>query len=93
MKTAGVVRNSGHFMFSIGLRCFLICLSLFHFVLYMYIYIYIITESRQGDVFFIKFYLHKLKHIIFWHSCAFHQCERTNIKYIEANSNTDLCMS
>ena len=47
------------------------------------------TESWQGDVFLINFYQHKLKHIIFWHSCACLQCERTNVKYVEANSNTD----
>ena len=35
MKTAGVVENSGHCMYSIGLRCFLNCLSLLHLVLYV----------------------------------------------------------
>ena len=38
MKTAGVVKNSGHCISSIGLRCFLNCLSLFHVVFYIYIY-------------------------------------------------------
>ena len=32
MKTAGVVENSGHCIYSIGLRCFWNCLSLFHLV-------------------------------------------------------------
>ena len=50
--------------------------------MHIYIYIYIITESRQRDVFIINCYKHKLKHLIFWHSCAFHQCERTNVQYI-----------
>ena len=36
MKTAGVVANSGHCIYSIGLRCFLNCLSLFHLVIYIY---------------------------------------------------------
>ena len=35
MKTAGVVENSGHCIYSIGLKCFLNCLSLFHFVFYL----------------------------------------------------------
>ena len=41
MKTAGVVENSGHCTYSIGLKCFLNCLSLFHLVFYIYIHIYI----------------------------------------------------
>ena len=57
----------------------------------VWIYIYLLTESWQGDVFLINFYEHKLKHIIFWHSYAFLLCERTNVKYIEASSNTDKC--
>ena len=40
MKTAGVVKNSGHCIYSIGLKCFLNCLSLFHLVFYIYISIY-----------------------------------------------------
>ena len=43
MKTAGVVENSGHCTYSIGLKCFLNCLSLFHLVFYIYIHIYIYT--------------------------------------------------
>ena len=39
MMTAGVVENSGHCIYSIGLKCFLNCLSLFHLVIYIYIYI------------------------------------------------------
>ena len=39
MKTAGVVDNSGHCIYSIGLKCFWNCLSLFHLVFYIYIYI------------------------------------------------------
>ena len=35
MKTAGVVENSGHCIYSIGLKCFLNCLSLFHLVFYL----------------------------------------------------------
>ena len=35
MKTAGVVRNSGHCIYSIGLKYFLNCLSLFHLVYYL----------------------------------------------------------
>ena len=35
MKTAGVVENSGHCIYSIGLRCFWNCLSLFHLVFYL----------------------------------------------------------
>ena len=35
MKTAGVVTNSGHCLYSIGLNFF----SLFHLVIYIYIYI------------------------------------------------------
>ena len=44
MKTAGVVENSWHCVYSIGLKCFWNCLSLFHLVFhlcpYLYIYIY-----------------------------------------------------
>ena len=32
MKAAGVVENSGRCIYSIGLMCFLNCLSLFHLV-------------------------------------------------------------
>ena len=35
MKTAGVVENSGHCIYSTGLKCFLNCLSLFHLVFYL----------------------------------------------------------
>ena len=28
------------------------------------------------------------KHIIFWHSCAFHQCERTDVKQISKQTQT-----
>ena len=35
MKTAGVVENSGHCIYSIGLMCFFNYLSLFHLVLYL----------------------------------------------------------
>ena len=35
MKTAGVVKNSGHCIYSIGLKCFGNCLSLFHLVSYL----------------------------------------------------------
>ena len=41
MKTAGVVENSGHCTYSIGLKCFWNCLSLFNLVFLFYIYIYI----------------------------------------------------
>ena len=34
-----MVENSGHCIYSIGLKCFLNCLSLFHLVFYTYIYI------------------------------------------------------
>ena len=54
----------------------------------LHMYIYMITESRQGDVSMINFYSHKLKHIIFWHSCAFYQSERTNVKYISKQTQT-----
>ena len=40
-KTAGVVENYGHCIYSIGLKCFRNCLSLFHLVFYIYIYIYV----------------------------------------------------
>ena len=46
MKTAGVVENSGHCMYSIGSRCFLNCLSLFHVVFYIYIYIHSSYDER-----------------------------------------------
>ena len=35
VKTAGVVVNSGHCIYSIGLTCFLNYLSLFHLVFYL----------------------------------------------------------
>ena len=35
MKTTGVVENSGHCIYCIGLKCFLNCLSLFHLVIYL----------------------------------------------------------
>ena len=47
MKTAGVVENSGHCIYSIGLKCFLNCLSLFHLVFYIYIYIVFYYECPQ----------------------------------------------
>ena len=40
MKTAGVVKNSGHCIYSIGLKCFSNCLSLFHLVFYVYIHLH-----------------------------------------------------
>ena len=44
MKTAGVVENSGHCTYSIGLKSLWNCLSLFHLLfLYIYTYIFIIT--------------------------------------------------
>ena len=42
MKTAGVVENYGHCIYSIGSKCFPNCHSLFHLVFYIYIYIYIL---------------------------------------------------
>ena len=39
MKTAGVIKNSGHCVYSIGLMCFWNCPSLLQLVLYVYIYI------------------------------------------------------
>ena len=33
--TASVVRNCGHCIYSIGLKCFLCCLSLFHLLFYL----------------------------------------------------------
>ena len=41
MKTADVVKNSGHCIYSIGLKCFLSCFLLFHLVIYAYVHIYI----------------------------------------------------
>ena len=35
MKTTGVIKNSGHCIYSIGLRCFLDYLSLLHLVSYL----------------------------------------------------------
>ena len=46
MKTAGVIENSGHCIYSIGLKCFLNCFSLFYLVIYIYIYIYIYIIIR-----------------------------------------------
>ena len=43
MTTAGVVEDSGHCTYSIGLSCFLNCHSLFHLVIYIYIYMHIHT--------------------------------------------------
>ena len=40
MKAAGGVKNSGHCIYSIGLKCFLNCLSVFHLVFHIYIYMY-----------------------------------------------------
>ena len=37
-KTAGAVKNSGHCLYSIGLKCFLNCFSLLHLVIHIYIY-------------------------------------------------------
>ena len=39
MKTARVDENSGDCIYSIGLKSFLNCLSVFHLVFYIYIYI------------------------------------------------------
>ena len=39
VKIAGVVENSGHCIYSIGLKFFLNCFSLFHLVIYIYIYV------------------------------------------------------
>ena len=41
MKTAGVIENSGHCIYSIGLKYFRNCLSLFHLVFFIYIQIYV----------------------------------------------------
>ena len=35
MKTTGVVENAGHCIYSIGLKCFWNCFSLFHLVIYL----------------------------------------------------------
>ena len=43
MKIAGVDENSGHCIYSIGLKCLLTCVSLLHF--FINIYLYMITES------------------------------------------------
>ena len=51
MKTANVAENSGHCIYSIGLMCFLNCLSLLHLVICTYIYIYIcILLKRENNV-------------------------------------------
>ena len=43
MKTAGVEKNSGHCIYSIGRKCVLDYFSLFHLVIYIYIHICIHT--------------------------------------------------
>ena len=51
MKTAGVVENSGHCIYSIGLRCFLNCLSLFHLVFYVcYMHIYSCIHNTSNII-------------------------------------------
>ena len=35
MKTAGVVENSGHCIYSIGLKCLYTCVSLYHLLIYL----------------------------------------------------------
>ena len=59
IKTAGVVENSGHCVCSIGLKCFLNCLSLFHLVFYIYIYKYIHTLPKNYlfNVIYIYIYI------------------------------------
>ena len=33
-------------------------------------------------------FINKSKNLIFWHCYAFHQCERTNVKYISKQTQT-----
>ena len=42
MKTTGVVENSGHCIYSIGVKLFFYCLSLFHLVFYIYMFVCVI---------------------------------------------------
>ena len=55
MKTAGVVENSGHCTYSIGLKCFLklpfaISFSVFIYSIYIYIYIIYIHVIIKGFI-------------------------------------------
>ena len=45
MKTAGVVENSGHCIYSIGLKCFKLSFAVSFSVLYINIYLYSISIS------------------------------------------------
>ena len=46
MKTADVVENSGHCIYSIELKCFGNCLSLLHLLFYIYMHIYIHIDCK-----------------------------------------------
>ena len=48
MKTAVVVENRGHCIYSIRLKCYCICFSQSHLVIYIYIYAYV-TLSSEND--------------------------------------------
>ena len=62
MKTAGVVENSGHWIYSFGLRCFLNCFSLFDLVIYIYIYMYIMYIFIVCALLLMNFDYNTMKH-------------------------------
>ena len=63
MKTAGVVENSGHCIYSIGLKCFLNCLLLFHLVFYIHIYIYIYNNIVMTSLYHESVIIYRNQHV------------------------------
>ena len=60
MNTADVVDNSGHCMYSIGLRCSISCLSLFQLVFHIYIHIYKCMQTDRHNENELEYFLNNL---------------------------------
>ena len=61
MMTAGVVRNSGHCMYSIGLKCLLACISLFNLLSYLYMNVYIYMYVYHSCIYIIYMYNNRVE--------------------------------
>ena len=84
MNTSGVVENSGHCKYSIGLMCFRNCFSLIQLVIYIYIHIYIKCHVHIFLLFiyiYVYIYIyyeekHKKTLFIYIYICMYVSCER-----------------
>ena len=91
MKTAGVVENSGHSTYSIGLKCFLNCFSLIHLVIYIYRYIYIYCMYTHTYIVYIHTYIVHI-HIYSRSGCMWYQCKVWSLEFISENNCRVICM-